>query len=78
LSGIDPCIVKHEIKTYKNVKLIRQKIRLVNLRKATIIKEEVEKILKVGFIYPIPLSKRLSNPVPKDKKKGTIWVFMDF
>jgi hypothetical protein len=38
----------------------------------------VEKILNVGFIYPVPLTEWVSNPIPVDKKKGTICVCMDF
>jgi hypothetical protein len=50
----------------------------VNPRKAPAIKEEVEKLLNVGFIYPVPLTKWVSNLVPVDKKQGTIKVCMDF
>ena len=44
----------------------------------TAVKDEVEKLLKVGFIYPIALTKWVSNPVPVDKKQGTIRVCTDF
>jgi hypothetical protein len=37
--GIDPWVVEHEIKTYLNVKTIRQKLRVVNPRKTPTIKE---------------------------------------
>ena len=52
---IDPHIVEHEIKTYPDAKPIRQRFHAMNPRKAPTIKEEIEKLLKVGFIYPIPL-----------------------
>ena len=42
------------------------------------VKDEVEKLLKVGFIYPIALTKWVSNLVPIDKKQGTIRVCTDF
>lgn len=38
---IDPWIVEHEIKTYPNVKPVRQKLRVVNPRKAPPIKAEI-------------------------------------
>ena len=41
-------------------------------------KVEVEKLLKAGFIYPIALTEWVSNPVPVDKKKGTIRICTDF
>ena len=77
MSGIDPCIVEHEIKTYLNAKPVRQHLRAVNPRKAPAIKAEVDKLLNVGFIY-LPLTKWVSNLFPVDKKQGTIHVCMDF
>ena len=70
IPSIDPSIVEHEIKVYENAKPIRQQLRPIHLCKAATIKNEVEKILSVGFIYPIPLTEWVSNPVPVDKKKA--------
>jgi len=78
MSGIDPSIVEHEIKTYPNAKHVQKKLRPVNLRKATTIKAEVEKLLNAGFIYPIPLTEWVSNLVPFDKKQGNLRLCMDF
>ena len=50
IPGIDPSIVFHEIKTYPATMLVCQKLRQVHPRKATAIKEEVEKLLKDGFL----------------------------
>jgi hypothetical protein len=47
----------------------------VNPWKATSIKAKVEKLLKVGFIYPIQLTQWVSNPFPK---QGMIYMCMDF
>ena len=68
MPGIDPRIVKHEIKTYPNAKPVRQCLHVVNPRKAPAIKAEIEKLLKAGFIYPVPLTEWVSNLVPVDKK----------
>jgi hypothetical protein len=78
MPGIDPKIVEHEIITYPDAKPVRQKLRPVNPRKAAAIKAEVEKLLKAGFIYPIHLTEWVSNPIPVDKKQGTIRVCTDF
>ena len=78
MPGIDPSIIQHEIKTYENDKPICQKLRLVNPRKAAAIKAKVEKLLKAGFIYRIPLTEWIFNLVPVDKNKGTIRVCIDF
>jgi hypothetical protein len=66
--GIDPRIVEHEIMTYPNAKSIQQKHCLVNPKKAVVIKVEVEKLLKEGFIYPVHLTQWVSNLVPVNKK----------
>ena len=78
MPGIDPRIVEHNIKTCPNVKPVRQCLRAVNPRKAPTIKAEIEKLLKVGFIYPVPLMEWVSNPVSVDKKQGAIHICTDF
>jgi hypothetical protein len=78
MPGINPSIVEHEIKTYPNDKPVRQHLRVVNPRKTPAIKVEVEKLLNVGFIYPVPLTEWVSNPIPIDKKQGTLCACMDF
>ena len=75
---IDPSIVVHEIKTYPTAKPVRKKLRQVHPRKAATIKDEIEKLLKSRFIYPIPLTEWVSNIVPVNKKQGTIRVCIDF
>lgn len=47
-------------------------------RKAAAINGEVEKILKLGFIYPIPLTSCVSNIVHVTKKQGTIRFCVDY
>jgi hypothetical protein len=55
MPSIDPRIVEHEIMTYPDAKPVWKKLRPVNPKKAIAIKAEVEKLLKVGFIYPLQL-----------------------
>jgi hypothetical protein len=78
MSGIDPNIFKHEINTYMDDGPIQQCLRVVNPRKDPSLKVEVEKLLSVGFIYPVPLIEWVSNPVLVNKKQGIIHVCMDF
>ena len=75
---IDPSIVMHEIPTYPGAKPVWQHLLSVHPRKVATIKAEVEKLLKAGFIYPIPLIEWVSNIVPVDKKHGTIRVCVDY
>jgi hypothetical protein len=78
MPGIDPRIVEHEIRNYPASKPIRQRLRVVNPRKAPTIKAEVDKLLNDGFIYPVPLIEWVSNPIPVNKNQGTIRVCMEF
>jgi hypothetical protein len=78
MSGIDPEIVIHEIKTYPDAKPVRQCLHPVHPCKAAAIKLEVEKLLKADFIYPMALTNWVSNLVTIDKKQGTICVCVDY
>ena len=64
---IDPSIVVHEIKTYPTTKPVRKKLRQFHPRKAAAIKAEIEKTLKVGFIYLVPSTEWVSNVIPVKK-----------
>jgi hypothetical protein len=75
---INPHIFKHDVKTYLDGKPIWQILRDVNPRKAPAIKVEVEKLLNFSFIYSVPLTEWVSNPIPMNKEQGTICVCMDF
>jgi hypothetical protein len=75
---IDPSISVHEIKTYPGVKPMRQKLLPVHPKKTMPIKKEVEKLLKSGFIYHVPLMKRVSNIVSVAKKQGSIRLCIDY
>jgi hypothetical protein len=78
MPGIFPAIVVHEIKTCPRAKPVQQFLRPVHPHKAVAIKLEVEKLLKAGFIYPVALTEWVSNPVPIDKKGGSIRVCVDY
>ena len=71
MPGIDPRIVVHEIKTYAGAKLVRQKLHQIHPKKAATIKVEVEKLLRDGFIYPVPLTEWVSNIMPVIKNRVT-------
>ena len=68
MPDIDPRIVVHEIKTYAGAKPVRQKLRQIHPKKAVASKAEVEKLLRAGFIYSVPLTEWISNIVPITKK----------
>ena len=78
MSGMDPSIMVHEIKTYPMAKPLRKKLRQFHPWKVVAIKAEIEKLLKAGFIYLVPLTEWVSNVVPVNKKQGTIRVCINF
>jgi len=78
MPGIDSSIVEHEIKMYLDVKSVRQRLCPLHPKKAAAIKVEIEKLLHVGFIYPVPLTDWVSNLVPVMKKQGPIRVCVDY
>jgi hypothetical protein len=78
IPGIDPAIIVHEINTYPGAKPVQQRLCPIHPRKAAAIKLEVEKLLKVGFIYPMALTEWVSNPILIDKKGGSIRVCVDY
>ena len=57
---------------------MRQQIHPIHPKKSAAIKAEVEKLLRSGFIYPVPLTEWVSNIVPVMKKQGTIRVCVDY
>ena len=52
--------------------IMRPHLHFVHPKKVAAIKIEVEKILHVGFIYPVPLTDWVSKIVPVMKKQGTV------
>lgn len=78
IPDIDSSIVVHEMLTYLDANPVRQQLHLIHPREAATIKGEVEKLLKVGFINPIPLTDWVSNIVPVTKRQGTIRVCVDY
>ena len=59
---INPHIIEDDINTYLDARPIRQRLRAMNTRKAPVIKEEIEKLLKFDFIYPVPLRSGCQTP----------------
>jgi hypothetical protein len=78
IPGLDPSIIEHFIDTWPDITSVRQKQRLPHPSKVAAIKAEIDKLRIVGFIYPIAYTSWVSNPVPINKKHGTIPVCMDF
>jgi hypothetical protein len=79
MKGIHPDTCIHHIYTQGEVRLVRKPQRRMNLALKDIVKEEIQKLLNVRFIYPIYNSKWLSLLVVVPKKVTGKWrIGVDF
>ena len=63
MPGIDPEVACHRLAIRKGARPVRQKRRCFNEEKYEAISSEVEKLLKVGFIWEVNYPKWISNVV---------------
>jgi hypothetical protein len=78
LKAYDKTIFQHIIPLREGANPVKQKIRIMNPKLKPLVKVELEKLKKVGIIYPIRHSDWLSNPVIVRKKTGEIQMCVDF
>lgn len=50
MPGSDPNLIMHHLSIAPNVKPVKQKLRKMHPHVALLVKDELEKLLKVGFI----------------------------
>ena len=70
MKGIDPNTCSHHIYTQEGARPIRKHQRRMNPTLKDIVKEELQKLLNVNFIYAISKSKWVSPLVVMPKKNG--------
>jgi hypothetical protein len=75
---LDPSIVEHRINTWPDITPVRQKQCPLHPSKVAASKAKIDKLRAAGFIYPITYTSWVSNPVPINKKHGTIRVYIEF
>ena len=78
MPGLDPSIVVHQLPTREDVKPKKQKLRRFRPDLLLKIKEEVRKLLEVGFIEVSNYPDWVTNVVPVIKKNGKVRVCVDF
>jgi hypothetical protein len=78
MKGIDPKTCIHHIYIEENNRPIRQPQRRMNPNLREIVKEELQKLLNVNFIYPISDSQWVSPLVIVPKKNGKWRVCIDY
>ena len=78
MKGIDPKTCIHHIYIEKNSKPINQPQRRMNPNLREIVKEKLQKLLNVNFIYPISNSQWVSPLVIVPKNNGKWRVCIDY
>ena len=70
--------MEHHIDTWPDVAPVRQKQLPIHPSKVVAVKAKIEKLHTTDFIYSISYTTWVSDPIPVNKKQGTIHVCMDF
>ena len=78
MRGLDPQLYQHQIHLSKDAKTVAQRRYRMNPNYATKVKEEIDKLLRVGFIRPVKKATWLSPIVVVPKKNGKIRVCVDY
>ena len=78
MRGLDPQLYQHQIHLSKDAKTVAQRRYRMNPNYATKVKEEIDKLVRVGFIRPVKKATWLSPIVVVPKKNGKIRVCIDY
>ena len=78
MKGLDPKFYQHQINLAKDAKPVQQWRYRMNPNYATRVKEEIDKLLRIGFIRPVKQATWLSPIVVVPKKNGKIRVCVDY
>ena len=78
MPGLDIDIVVHRLPLKEECALVKQKLRRVKLEMLLKIKEEVKKLLDVGFFEVAKYPQWVANIVPLPKKDGKVRMCVDY
>ena len=78
MPGLSRSLVEHRLPIKSDHRPYQQPPRRMSKEVELKVKEEIERLLRVGFIRPAKYTEWLANIVPVVKKNGTIRVCIDF
>ena len=78
MPGLDPYLIMHHFSIAPGIKPVKQKLRKMHPHVALLVKAELEKLLKAGFVRAIDYAEWISNIVPVSKHDKSIRVCTDF
>ena len=70
MPGIDPDVICHKLSIREGARPVKQKARRINAERSQALQEEVNRLLKAGFIREALYPEWLANPVLVKKKNG--------
>ena len=71
-------MIEHKLMVRPNAKLVKQKLRRFTPDRKQAIREELDKLLKAGFIREVLHPEWLANPVMVWKANGKWRMYVDF
>ena len=78
MKGVHPSVCTHHIYIKEGCKLVQKPKMNMNPTLKGIVKEELQKLLDAGFVYPISYSEWVSPLVLVPKKNGKWRIFVDY
>ncbi|KAK4394081.1 Retrovirus-related Pol polyprotein from transposon [Sesamum angolense] len=78
MSGIDSKIMVHRLNVNPKIRPVKQKKRAFRNERIKVIKEEVEKLLRIDYIMPVQYPEWLANEVLVPKPNGKWRMCIDF
>jgi hypothetical protein len=76
--GIPKKVIEHKLDIHPSYKPIKQKKRRYTPKRCETIRQEVNKLLEVGFIRPVDYPNLLANPVLVEKSNGSWRLCIDY
>jgi hypothetical protein len=78
MSGIPREVIEHYLKINPDARPVQQKPQKQSIEWQNFIREEIKKLLDVGFIREVHHLRWLANPVVIPKAGGKLWMCIDY
>ncbi|XP_027152062.1 uncharacterized protein LOC113752125 [Coffea eugenioides] len=78
MSGLDPRIAVHNLSIKRETKPVKQTQRRFRPELISLIENEINRLIEIGFIRKVKYLTRISSIVPVRKKNGQIRICVDF
>ena len=78
MKGIHPSITSRRLNVFPTTRPVRQKIKRFHSDRQKVIRNEIDKLLEVGFIREVAYPDWLANVVVVPKKEGKWRVCVDY